>query len=80
MTPAEREALIEAVTSAFRPRDAITAELRASDAWHDLDEAGRTDAFERTLAIRELEAALDAEALSTTAWAVMARIDNPRVG
>jgi hypothetical protein len=75
MTPQEREALIEAVTSAFRPRDAITAELRASDAWHDLDEAARLEAFERTIAIRELEAALDGEGLSTTARAVLARIE-----
>jgi len=74
MTPQEREALIDAVTSAFRPRDAITAELRGSDAWHDLDPAGRLEAFERTLALRELEAAMDAEGLSTTAQAVMERI------
>jgi hypothetical protein len=74
MTPQEREALIEAVTSAFRPRDAITGELRGSDAWHDLDQAGRAEAFERTLAVRELEAALDADGLSTTARAVLQRI------
>ena len=74
MTPQEREALIAAVTSAFRPRDAITGQLRGSDAWHDLDQAGRVEAYERTVAIRELEAALDAEGLSTTARAVLARI------
>jgi hypothetical protein len=61
MTAQERDALIEAVTSAFRPRDALTSELRASDAWHDLDEAGRAEAFERTIALRELESAMDGE-------------------
>jgi hypothetical protein len=74
MTPQEREALIEAVTSAFRPRDAITGELRGSDAWHDLDEAARVEAFERAIVVRELEAALDGEGLSSTARAVLGRI------
>ncbi len=74
MTPEEREALIEAVTTAFRPRDALTGALRAHDAWHDLDAAGRAEAYEETLHARELEAALDPEGLSTTARAVLARI------
>ena len=74
MTPQEREALIEAVTTAFRPRDALTGELRAHDAWHDLDAAGRAEAYEETLITRTLEAALDAEGLSTTARAVLARL------
>jgi hypothetical protein len=74
MTAQEREALIEAVTSAFRPRDALTSELRASDAWYDLDEAGRVEAFERTIELRALESAMDGEGLSTTARAVLARI------
>lgn len=75
MTPKEREALIEAVTGAFRPRDAITGEVRGHDAWHDLDAAGRALAYERTIAVRELEAALDPEQLSTTARLVLARIE-----
>jgi hypothetical protein len=74
MTPEERAALIEAVTTAFRPRDALTGELRAHDAWHDLDAAGRAEAYEETLRARELEAALDPGGLSTTARAVLSRI------
>jgi hypothetical protein len=74
MTPQEREALVEAVTTAFRPRDGITGAIRAHDAWHDLDAAGRADAYQETLRARKLEAALDPEGLSTTARAVLARI------
>jgi hypothetical protein len=74
MTRQEREALIEAVTTAFRPRDALTGELRAHDAWHDLDAEGRVQAYEDTLITRTLEAALDTEGLSTTARAVLARL------
>ena len=74
MTPQEREALIEAVTTAFRPRDLLTGALRAHDAWHDLDAKGRTEAYEATLQSRELEAALDPEGLSSTARAVLARL------
>jgi hypothetical protein len=74
MTPQERSALIEAVTTAFRPRDARTGSLRAHDAWHDLDEAGRAEAYVETLRARDLEAALDPEGLTTTARAVLARL------
>jgi hypothetical protein len=74
MTPQEREALVEAATTAFRPRDALTGALRAHDAWHDLDDAGRVEAYEATLRLRELEAALDPAGLSTTARAVLARV------
>lgn len=74
MTPQEREALLEAVTTAFRPRDAITNAIRAHDAWHDLDAQGRVEAYEETLRQRRLEAALDPEGLSTTARAVLARL------
>ncbi len=74
MTPKERELLIEAITSAFRPRDPITGEVRGHAAWHDLDAPGRVEAYSRTIAARELEAALDPEQLSTTARLVLARI------
>lgn len=74
MTPEEREALIEAVTTAHRAVDPFTRMTRAHQAWHDLDEEGRTRAYERTVVQRTMEAALDGSGLSTTAHAVLARI------
>ena len=53
-TPQERDALIEAVTTAYRPRDPLTRRARAHDAWHDLDAEGRTRAYEATLEARAL--------------------------
>lgn len=70
---ADREQLLEAASSAWRPRD-VTGQVRAHPIWHDLDEAGRRDAFEITLRLRAMEAALDPQGLSTTAKAVLARI------
>lgn len=64
--------LIEQVAGAYRPRS--RDELRYHPAWHDLDEAGRIEAFERARRLRTLEAALDPRGLSTTGRAVMARI------
>lgn len=68
----DREGLIEAATSAYRPRrrDGIGSH----PAWDDLDEEGRRESFERALRQRQLEAALDPEARSTTVLAVLARI------
>jgi hypothetical protein len=43
--------------------------------WHDLDEGGRREAFEAARLARRLEAALDPDGLSTTARAVLARLD-----
>jgi hypothetical protein len=77
MTPAEREALIEAVTTAHRERDPHGRVL-GHRSFHDLDEDGRREAFEETRRARALEAALDPEGLSTTARAVLARISRPR--
>ena len=74
MTPQEREALIEATTTAHRARDPFTGRARAHEAWHDLDEEGRTRAFEETMRLRAMEAAIDPEGLSTTARAVLARL------
>lgn len=74
MTPAERESLVEAVTSAHRTQDPFTGMPRAASAWHDLDDAGRTDAYEQTLLQRMTESALDPDGLSTTAHAVLRRI------
>lgn len=69
----DREALIEAAAGAYRGRDPLGA-VRSHPAWHDLDEAGREEAFEAALESRRMEAALDPEGLSTTARAVLARI------
>ena len=74
MTAEERDALIEAVTTSHRTRDPFTRMPQAHPAFHDLDAADRVIAFERTLAQRTLESALDAEGLSTTARAVLARL------
>ena len=70
------ELLIEQVASAYRPvpRD----ELRYHPRWHDLGAAGRERAFARAKALRELEAALDPDGLSTTARAVLERIHGLR--
>lgn len=77
MTDPEREALIEAVASAHRARDP-RGELRFHPAWHDLDEAGRMAAADAALEQRQLEAALDADGLSTTARAVLRLIEDAR--
>jgi hypothetical protein len=66
--------LIEAAASAWRPRDPH-GRFRYHPAWWDLDEAGRRAAFELTLQSRAVEAALDPAGLSTTARAVLARIN-----
>jgi hypothetical protein len=70
---AVREALIAAASTAWRPRDP-RGELRGHPAWYDLDASGRERVFEATRELRELEAALDPEGLSTTARAVLTRI------
>jgi hypothetical protein len=72
MTREEEDLLVEQVASAYRP--VATDELQYHKAWLDLGEAGRVRAYELARAQRPLEAALDAEGLSTTARAVLARI------
>jgi len=72
MTPEEEEALVEQVAGAYRPR--AREELRYHPAWHDLGEAERVRAYEIARAMRKVEAALDADGMSTTAHAVVARI------
>jgi hypothetical protein len=68
-----RDPPLDAVTTAWRPRDP-GGSVRAHPAWYDLDDAGRRDAFEATRALRAVEAALDPQGLSSTARAVLARI------
>ena len=73
MTPEEEEVLVEQVAGAYRPR--AREELRYHPAWHDLGEAERIRAFEIARDLRKIEAALDADGMSTTARAVLARIE-----
>ena len=69
----DEELLVEQVASAYRPR--ARDELRYHPAWHDLGEDGRRRADQIARAMRKIEAALDPEGLSTTARAVLARIE-----
>ena len=72
MTP-EEELLLEQVTSAHRERH-VDGAIRSHPAWHDLDDAARTEAFEATVALRKLEAALDPQGHSTTIRALLRRL------
>lgn len=73
----DRETLIEQVAGAYRARDAH-GRVRSHPAFHDLDEGGRVDAFDEAVRLRAMEAAMDAEGLSTTARAVLSRIRGGR--
>ena len=68
----DRERLVEEAVSAWRP--AASGEPRPHPAWADLDAAGRLEVFAVTRLQRRIESALDAEGLSSTARAVLARI------
>lgn len=72
MTPAEEQPLIEEVAGAFRPRD--PRELASHPAWHDLSPSGREAAYELSVRMRRLEAALDPQGQSATVKAVLGRI------
>lgn len=65
--------LIEQVVSAYRARD-LNGQVKSHPAWHDLDAAGRGEAFAATALTRTLEAALDARGQSTTVKALLERI------
>jgi len=73
MTTPDDELLIEAAAAAWRPRDPKGG-VAFHPAWHDLDDAGRREAFEVARTTRKLEAAVDARGLSTTGRAVLARV------
>jgi broad specificity phosphatase PhoE len=64
--------LIEQVASAFRPRQ--KTEIAPHPVFLDLSPEGREQAFRLAQALRDVEAALDPEGLSSTARAVLARI------
>ena len=69
----DREELVEAVAGAYRPRDP-GGNVQSHPAFHDLDEAGRREAFELARRLRALEAAAHPAGLSCTALAVLTRI------
>ena len=69
----EEELLLEQVTSAHRERHA-DGTIRSHHAWHDLDDAGRTEAFEATTVLRKMEAALDPNGHSSTIRALLSQI------
>jgi hypothetical protein len=75
MTP-EEEVLLEQVTSAHRERH-VDGAIKSHPAWHDLDDAGRSEAFEATVVLRKMEAALDAQGHSSTIRALLNRISTP---
>jgi hypothetical protein len=72
----DQELLLEQVVSAHRRRRP-DGSVASHPAWHDLEEAGRRAAFEETVLQRKLEAAMDPEGLSTTARALLLRIERP---
>lgn len=69
----DEESLIEQLASAHRERGAH-GEVRFAPAFYDLSDEARARAFELAAQNRRLEAALDAQGLSGTARAVLARI------
>ncbi len=72
----EEELLLEQVTSAHRERG-VDGAIRSHPAWHDLDEAGREAAFEATVELRKMEAAIDAQGHSSTVRALLSRLNAP---
>ncbi|MEL6342824.1 MAG: hypothetical protein AAFV53_06800 [Myxococcota bacterium] len=73
MSTEDKDALIEQVLSAWRPQSP-DGSIKAHPAWHDLSAEAREEAFEQTVQVRALEAALDPDNLSSTARAVLEKI------
>ncbi len=74
MTPADKEALLEAVAGAHREVDP-DGRIKTAPAFFDLDEASRVEAHERALEARRIEAALDPDGLSSAGKRVLAFIE-----
>ncbi|MBT8496227.1 MAG: hypothetical protein KJO07_24495 [Deltaproteobacteria bacterium] len=68
----QRNALIEAVTTAHRER--VAGEIIDSSAWHDLDDSERVEAYERAVTQRRIEAAVSPSGQTSTVRAVLARL------
>ncbi|NWG12556.1 MAG: hypothetical protein HXY20_03375 [Acidobacteria bacterium] len=73
MTDDPKDLLIEETVSAFRERN-CWGRVLPSRAWWDLPPEDRDAVFERQLASRVIERALDPEGRSTTVRAVLARL------
>ncbi len=73
MTDEPKDLLIEEATSAFRERNAWGRVL-PSPAWLDLPPADRELLFERQLASRIIERALEPDGRSSTIRAVLSRL------
>ena len=71
------ETLIEMVVGAWR-EVTVTGEIKQHPAWWDLDESARIIAHEVAVQQRTIEAALDANGLSSTSRAVLNRIKGTR--
>lgn len=69
----DEELLLEQVTSARRERTRDGA-VKSHPAWHDLGAEARREVFEATVRLRQMEAAIDPQGLSTTARLVLDRI------
>jgi hypothetical protein len=72
VSPRDEEPLIEEAAGAFRPRDPRA--LAFLPAWHDLTPEGREAAYQASLELRALEAALDPQGRSATVKAVLGRL------
>lgn len=72
MTPDELR-LIERAVSAHRDRTP-DGQIQSSAAWHDSSDEGRREVFAETVRQRAVERSLDADGLSATVKAVLARI------
>jgi hypothetical protein len=72
--PTLEAGLVELAAGAWRPR-LRGGGVGTHPAWHDLDADGRKRAFDAAVVWRRIEAALDPDGLSSTARAVLARIE-----
>ena len=77
MNDRERDRLIEAAVSAWRPVD-LDGRTRPHPAWADLSEADRRRVHRETELQRRIEGALDPDGLSSTARAVLRRVARRR--
>jgi hypothetical protein len=71
--PTERDLLIEAAMTAWRPRTP-DGRILGHPAWHDLAGEDRERLHHETLRSRIVEQAIDPRGVSSTARAVLARI------